>query len=48
MSEALLALGEILEKMEEGRPPQSYIDLLRRFPDAPFAEFIKARIAIYE
>ena len=48
MSEALLALGEILEKMEEGRPPQSYIDLLRKFPDTPFAKFIEARIAMYE
>lgn len=48
MSEALLALGEILEKMEGGRPPQPYIDLLRKFPDTPFAEFVEARIAIYE
>lgn len=48
MSEALLALGEILEKMEGGRPPQPYIDLLRRFPDTPFAKFVEARIAIYE
>ena len=48
MSEALLALGEILEKMEGGRPPQPYIDLLRRFPDTSFAKFIEARIAVYE
>ena len=48
MSEALLALGEILEKMEGGRPPQPYIDLLRKFPDTPFAKFVEARIAIYE
>ena len=47
MSEALLALGEILEKMEGGRPPQPYIDLLRKFPDTPFAKFIEARIATY-
>lgn len=48
MSEALLALGEVLEKMEGGRPPQPYIDLLRRFPDTPFAKFIEMRIALYE
>lgn len=47
MSEALLALGEILEKMEGGRPPQPYIDLLRKFPDTPFAKFVEARIATY-
>lgn len=46
-SEALLALGEILEKMEGGRPPQPYLDLLKKFPDTPFAKFVEARIAIY-
>ena len=46
-SESLLALGEVLEKMEGGRPPQPYLDLLKKFPDTPFAKFVEARIALY-
>ena len=42
-SEALLALGEALERQGEATVPQAYFDLLEQFPDSPLAEIIRAK-----
>lgn len=42
-SEALLALGEALERQENAAIPQAYLDLLEQFPDSPLADFVRAR-----
>lgn len=42
-SEALLALGEALERQGETTVPQAYFDLLEQFPDSPLAEIIRAK-----
>ena len=42
-SEALLALGEALERQEGTSVPQAYFDLLEQFPDSPFADIVRAK-----
>ncbi len=42
-SEALLALGEVLERQGEATVPQAYVDLLEQFPDSPLAEVVRAK-----
>ncbi len=42
-SEALLALGEVLERQGEATVPQAYFDLLEQFPDSPLAEIVRTK-----
>ena len=42
-SEALLALGEALERQGETAVPQAYFDLLEQFPDSPLADIVRAK-----
>jgi tetratricopeptide (TPR) repeat protein len=42
-SEALLALGEALERQEGATVPQAYFDLLEQFPDSPFADMVRTK-----
>ena len=42
-SEALLALGEALEREGGGTVPQAYLDLLEYFPDSPLADVVRAK-----
>ena len=42
-SEALLALGEALERQGEDIVPQAYFDLLEQFPDSPLADIVRAK-----
>ncbi len=42
-SEALLALGEALERQEGASVPQAYFDLLEQFPDSPFADMVRTK-----
>ena len=41
--EALLALGEALERQASGTVPQAYFDLLDQFPDSPLADVVRAK-----
>ena len=42
-SEALLALGEALERQGEAAVPQAYFDLLEQFPDSPLADMVRTK-----
>ena len=42
-SEALLALGEALERQDGASVPQAYFDLLEQFPDSPLADMVRTK-----
>ncbi len=42
-SEALLALGEALERQGGATVPQAYFDLLEQFPDSPLADIVRTK-----
>ncbi len=42
-SEALLALGEALERQGGAPVPQAYFDLLEQFPDSPLADIVRTK-----
>ena len=42
-SEALLALGEALERQGESAVSQAYLDLLEQFPDSPLADLVRTK-----
>ena len=42
-SEALLAMGEALERQGEAAVPQAYFDLLEQFPDSPLADIVRTK-----